>query len=74
MRFFVKKEYDMGEASAVCNGSQDGKVVAVMTTDAEGKVVSLLLTYDTFPMPRTAVSAERRWDSPRCRCRQEIFS
>ncbi len=48
-----QKEYDMGEASAVCNGSHDGKVVAVMTTDAEGKVVSLLLTYDTYDVAET---------------------
>ena len=45
----------MGEASAVCNGSQDGKVVAVMTTDAEGKVVSLLLTYDTYDVAETRI-------------------
>ncbi|MFR1260762.1 MAG: collagen binding domain-containing protein, partial [Oscillospiraceae bacterium] len=36
-------------------GSQDGEVVAVMTTDAEGKAVSPLLTYGTYRVAETRV-------------------
>lgn len=36
-------------------GSQDGEVVAVMTTDAEGKAVSPLLTYGTYRVAETKV-------------------
>ena len=36
-------------------GSQDGEVVAVMTTDAEGKAVSPLLTHGTYRVAETRV-------------------
>lgn len=48
------------------NGSNDGKVVAVITTDANGVATSPLLTWGTYRVTETGV--------PVSLCRQQLFS